>query len=177
MAQAGEKFDVAGLPLLHPLIERIVGRLIHTSHAVCPGEFVGDCRERGVLPGLVLLGLPDLCAEGQGRSLDGNDRRGEGVVYGVQLAFSAGENRILSVPPPVLPNDHRIYLQLCGGGGVNGLVQPFFHPDSVPVVELDLNVVRLVRLVIGVGKGFEVGLDGFGDVGAGKRDPDSRPAG
>ena len=61
---------------------------------------------------------------------------------------------------------------LWGGGGrrLDGVVEPLGQPDAVPVLELDLQIVRLVLLVVGVGQGEEVGADGGRDVRAAKGD-------
>ena len=57
----------------------------------------------------------------------------------------------------------RLSCALCGGGGgrcLDGVVQPLLQPNTVPVLELDLQVVRLVLLVVGVGQRQQVGADG-----------------
>ena len=67
----------------------------------------------------------------------------------------------------------RLSCALCGGGDgrrLDGVVQPLLQPNAVPVLELDLQVVRLVLLVIRVGQRQEVGADRRCDVGAAEDD-------
>ena len=60
---------------------------------------------------------------------------------------------------------------------LDGLLQPIFQPHGIPVLEFDLQIVRFILLVVRVGGGQQVGLDGFGNIHTVKGDFNLCPAG
>lgn len=174
LAQLGQKRAVAGLSLLHSLIERIVCRLEQKAHAVGSGDLSRNAGERVVFPCLGLLGLPDGGAEGEAGPLDGGGGGWIIIAHAVQLEIPGGEG---SVVPPVFLGEGGTECQLCPRRRRDGPVQPALEPLAIPVLDLDLQVVRLPLLIVRVGDAQEVGLDGVGDVRAVEDDLHLRAAG
>ena len=167
LAQLGQKGAVAGLALLHPLIKRIDGRFKQTVQAVGSGDLIRNAGELVALPRLGLLCLPDGGAEGEAGPLE-HDGGGRGVIFhAVQLKVACGQG---GVTAPADLGDGGAEFQLCPGRRLNGPVQPAPQPLALPVLDLELQIVRLPLLVIRVGEGEEVGLDGLGDIRAVKDD-------
>ncbi len=163
-AELGKELNIAGFQLFQPLVKRVRRRLIQALHTVRPRRFAGNAGEAVRLPGAGFPGLPDLGAEREGRGLDCHNGRRAGGVHAVQLEFAAGKYIVLPVAVPVPADDLRVDLQRGRRSGLHRFRQPIFQPEAVPVLNLDLQIVRLSLLVVCTGQGEEIGHDVFRNI-------------
>ena len=173
MAEGSEEVNIAGLNLLRAAVEGVAGRFIQAGHSGVAGNLVGNTGEVVGFPRLGFLGLPDGRTEGERGPLDIDHCRRAVGFHAVQFKVPG---RQLCAAPPVLRLDSGADLQLCRSRSLNHFLQPTCQPDVIPVVNPDLQIVRPILFVVGIGDRQQVGLDILSNVHARKFDFHRSPA-